>query len=84
LPSAERDTASAALPCNQYQAATLSHSAAHALHESPQALHSAILGNFSHSFWQSLQIIATTLAKWPVCSELSAASVANAAQTATS
>jgi len=28
---------------------------AQALHDSPQALHSATLGYFSHSFWQSLQ-----------------------------
>jgi hypothetical protein len=39
---------------------------------------------FSHSFWQSVQTIATALAKWPVCSELTAASVASALQAATS
>jgi opacity protein-like surface antigen len=47
-------------------------------------LHSATLGNFSHCFWQSLQIIATTFAKWPVCSELTAAIACTASQAATS
>jgi hypothetical protein len=52
------------------------------LQASPQVLHSATLGHFSHSFWQSLQTIATALAKWPVCSELTAASTASAPQAA--
>src|ERR1700730_14394457 len=51
------------------------HSSAQALQASPQSLHSVILGNLSHSFLQSLQIISTVLARWPVCSELTAASV---------
>src|SRR3984893_11378171 len=73
-------------PLNQSssQAATLSHSAAQALQASPQVLHSTTLGYFSHAFWQSLQTIATGLAKWPVCSELTAASAASASQAATS
>src|ERR1700730_3817730 len=73
-------------PLNQSssQAATLSHSAAQALQASPQVLHSATLGYFSHAFWQSLQTIATGFAKWPVCSELTAASAASASQAATS
>jgi hypothetical protein len=41
-------------------------------------LHSATFGHFSHSFSQSLQIISTILAKWPVCSELIEASACKA------
>src|SRR6202035_4058272 len=66
------------------QVAIFWHSSAQALQASPQSLHSVILGNLSHSFLQSLQIISTVLARWPVCSELTAASVFSAAQAATS
>ena len=45
------------------QAETLRHSSAHVLHATPQALHSAMFGNFSHSFWQATQISPTALAK---------------------
>src|ERR1700730_4832121 len=57
------------------QAAIFWHSSAQALQASPQSLHSVTLGNLSHSFLQSLQIISTVFARWPVCSELTAARV---------
>src|ERR1700730_6046541 len=66
------------------QVAIFWHSSAQALQASPQVLHSVTLGKLSHSFLQSLQIISTVLARWPVCSELTAASVVSAAQAATS
>ena len=44
------------------QAATFLHSWAQLSHASPQALHSGTLGNFSHSFWQAVQMSACALA----------------------
>ena len=45
------------------QAATVRHSLVQAVVAMAQAVHSARFGNFSHTFWQAMQMVPTTLAK---------------------
>ena len=72
------------IECPTDQAETLRHSSAQVLHATPQAPHSAMFGNFSHSFWQATQISPTALAKAARWVELTAARVCRALQAATS